>query len=332
MSTATFQFSESGGSVNGPNLFTELPFLYNSLPNPCFTELPPPFSPKTTFFHWKMLRRIPFLKIGSERSRRVLFRGCFDSRRFSEILAFRSSDSQSLNQGCTRRSRLSTMSALKRRKPLANKSNKSTTPHPPRQHGNDHTFEILHDGIGVDHLRALCQKPRGKTAYDIATLRKKTPTMLAKTFRQMTAHNRNLPQVFCAWLQNLRKSLQVSENLWKPLKISEILWKSLKTSATRTSRREPTAAGPLQDAFERRRISWQTLCPLPGVERHWRTFKSEQHGSHLFNLVNATLGNQGDGRTELGSGGLKTSESLPVVEHPLRHTHEPLLTFAWQAK
>ena len=25
--TATFQFSESGGSVNGPNLFTELPFL-----------------------------------------------------------------------------------------------------------------------------------------------------------------------------------------------------------------------------------------------------------------------------------------------------------------
>ena len=27
MRTATFQFSESGGSVNGPNLFTELPFL-----------------------------------------------------------------------------------------------------------------------------------------------------------------------------------------------------------------------------------------------------------------------------------------------------------------
>ena len=26
MRTATFQFSESGGSVNGPNLFTELPF------------------------------------------------------------------------------------------------------------------------------------------------------------------------------------------------------------------------------------------------------------------------------------------------------------------
>ena len=27
MRTATFQFSESGGSVNGPDLFTELPFL-----------------------------------------------------------------------------------------------------------------------------------------------------------------------------------------------------------------------------------------------------------------------------------------------------------------
>ena len=27
MRTATFQFSESGGSVNGPNLFTQLPFL-----------------------------------------------------------------------------------------------------------------------------------------------------------------------------------------------------------------------------------------------------------------------------------------------------------------
>ena len=25
--TATFQFSESGGSLNGPDLFTELPFL-----------------------------------------------------------------------------------------------------------------------------------------------------------------------------------------------------------------------------------------------------------------------------------------------------------------
>ena len=27
MRTATFQFSESGGSLNGPDLFTELPFL-----------------------------------------------------------------------------------------------------------------------------------------------------------------------------------------------------------------------------------------------------------------------------------------------------------------
>ena len=42
MRTATFQFSESGGSVNGPDLFTELPFLQKSLPNPAFTEFPPP--------------------------------------------------------------------------------------------------------------------------------------------------------------------------------------------------------------------------------------------------------------------------------------------------
>ena len=88
-------------------------------------------------------------------------------------LAFRSSDSQSLHQGYTRQSRLSTMFALKRRKPFANKSNKPTAPHPPRRYGNNHTLEVLHDGIGVDHLRALCQKPRGKTAYDITTLRKK---------------------------------------------------------------------------------------------------------------------------------------------------------------
>ena len=37
------------------------------------------------------------------------------------------------------------------------------------------------------------------------------------------------------------------------------------------------------------------------------------------------LGDQGEGKTEVGSGGFKTSEFLPVVEHPLRHTHEPLL-------
>ena len=37
-----------------------------SLPNPWFTELPPPFSLKSPFFHWKLLRRIPFnQKIGS---------------------------------------------------------------------------------------------------------------------------------------------------------------------------------------------------------------------------------------------------------------------------
>ena len=49
MRTATFQFSESGGSLNGSDLFTELPFLKKSLPNPSiasplFTEKPFLFS------------------------------------------------------------------------------------------------------------------------------------------------------------------------------------------------------------------------------------------------------------------------------------------------
>ena len=41
------------------------PFLWKSLPNIPFTELPPPFSLKSPFFDWKVLRRIPFPKIGS---------------------------------------------------------------------------------------------------------------------------------------------------------------------------------------------------------------------------------------------------------------------------
>ena len=47
------------------HLFTELPFLKKSLPNPWFTELPPLVSLKNLFFHWRTLRRIPFPKIGS---------------------------------------------------------------------------------------------------------------------------------------------------------------------------------------------------------------------------------------------------------------------------
>ena len=46
--TATFHFSESGGSLNRPDLFTELPL--KSLPTSPFTELPPPFSLKSPFF------------------------------------------------------------------------------------------------------------------------------------------------------------------------------------------------------------------------------------------------------------------------------------------
>ena len=62
MRTATFQFSESGGSLNGPNLFTELPFLQKSLPNHPFTELPPPFSLKTPVFSLKSASPHPLPK------------------------------------------------------------------------------------------------------------------------------------------------------------------------------------------------------------------------------------------------------------------------------
>ena len=34
MRTATFEFSESGGSLNGPDLFTELPFPVEILAKP----------------------------------------------------------------------------------------------------------------------------------------------------------------------------------------------------------------------------------------------------------------------------------------------------------
>ena len=55
--------------------------------------------------------------------------------------------------------------------------------------------------------------------------------------------------------------------------------------------------------------------PLPDLERHQRTHKSKQHGSPLCNLVNGMHGDLGEGRTEDGSGGSKTSESLPMVKH-----------------
>ena len=41
MRTATLQFSKSDGSLNGPDLFTELPFLCKSLLNPSFTVWSP---------------------------------------------------------------------------------------------------------------------------------------------------------------------------------------------------------------------------------------------------------------------------------------------------
>ena len=46
--TSTFQVSESGGSLNGPDLFAELLFLYKSLPIPSFTECLPRFHHQKT--------------------------------------------------------------------------------------------------------------------------------------------------------------------------------------------------------------------------------------------------------------------------------------------
>ena len=79
MRTATFQFSESVCSLNGPELFTELPFLHqtpHSLnPSPVFSE--------NLFFHWRVFRHIPFPKIGScifpgaETPTKVTHKHCF---------------------------------------------------------------------------------------------------------------------------------------------------------------------------------------------------------------------------------------------------------------
>ena len=50
MRTATFQFSESGGSVNGPNLFTELPFPVEILTKPLIHWIASPLCTENPFF------------------------------------------------------------------------------------------------------------------------------------------------------------------------------------------------------------------------------------------------------------------------------------------
>ena len=171
---------------------------------------------------------------------------------------------------------------------------------------------------------------------------------------------------FCTWLQNLWKSLKTSESLWKSLKTSENLWRPLQEKPpggggrnfpevwAKPLRREkhfwkpnnePHVDPDVADWVGAWALTLSTSCcritarclresqdimaspvPLPDLERHQRTHKSKQHGSHLCNLVNGTHGDLGEGRTEVGSGGSKTSEFLLVVKHPLRHTQEPLLT------
>ena len=68
MRTATFHFSESGGSQSGQDLFTELPFLWKSLvrlSNPSFIECLPPFHLKTLLFPLKSASSHPLPKTGS---------------------------------------------------------------------------------------------------------------------------------------------------------------------------------------------------------------------------------------------------------------------------
>ena len=62
---------DSNSSIFRVRRLTEWPghlhwiaFPAEILTKPSFTELPPPFSLKNPFFHWKVLRRIPFPKIG----------------------------------------------------------------------------------------------------------------------------------------------------------------------------------------------------------------------------------------------------------------------------
>ena len=62
MRRVSFQFSESGGSLNGPDLFTELPFLYKSSPKPSFTECLPPLSLETLYFTEKCFVTSPSQK------------------------------------------------------------------------------------------------------------------------------------------------------------------------------------------------------------------------------------------------------------------------------
>ena len=67
--TATFQFSESGGSLNGPDLFTELLSCRNPDQTPHSLNVSPRFTEKTIFClflpHWEALCRIPFPRIAS---------------------------------------------------------------------------------------------------------------------------------------------------------------------------------------------------------------------------------------------------------------------------
>ena len=177
-----------------------------------------------------------FGHLSLKRSQRVFSRRLFASRWFSEVLVFRSSDSHSLNQGYTAWFQQSTMSLLNRSKPLADTSNKTTAPHPPRQYGNNHISEVLHDGIWGAPANPLSRN-----------LVEKLPTKSPRCARNANnvgqdippndGSQRKLPEAFCAWRRNLWKSVNTFENIWKSLKTSANLWKLLETSARKTSRR-----------------------------------------------------------------------------------------------
>ena len=67
MRTATFQFSEASGLLNGPDLFIELPSCRNPYQHPhsLNASLPPSLHWKPLSFHCIVLRRIPSPKSSS---------------------------------------------------------------------------------------------------------------------------------------------------------------------------------------------------------------------------------------------------------------------------
>ena len=71
---SNFQFSESGGSLNGLDLFTDLAFLWKCVPSPSFTECHPPLFIEPPFSSLRSASSHPLPKSAHIRScRSVIF-------------------------------------------------------------------------------------------------------------------------------------------------------------------------------------------------------------------------------------------------------------------